>query len=74
MVSRSFQCGARLPDGSRCDATVSVKDAKHIYREDFADGGFEQILDEIHYAMECPRCGPWKRVETVHISREMAQV
>jgi hypothetical protein len=24
--------------------------------------------------MECPRCGPWKRVETVHMSRGLAAV
>jgi hypothetical protein len=24
--------------------------------------------------MECPRCGPWKRVETVHMSRGLAVV
>jgi hypothetical protein len=51
-----------------------VIDARYVYRDEFTEGRFEQILDEIHYTMECPRCGRWKRVETVHMSRELCEV
>jgi len=73
MSSRPFQCGARLPDGRRCDALAAVIDTEHIYREDFVDDGFEQIVDEIRYTMECPRCGPWKRIESKHMSRDLCE-
>jgi hypothetical protein len=29
------------------------------------------VVDEVEYTMECPRCGPWKRVKTVHQSRTL---
>jgi len=72
MFSKPFQCGAELPKGRRCDELAKVTDAQHIYREDSVQGRFEQILDEVHYTMECPKCGPWKRVETVHMNRTFA--
>ena len=37
-------------------------------------GRFEQIVDEIEYTMECPRCGRSKRIESMHVSRELAEV
>jgi hypothetical protein len=74
MMSRPFKCGARLPDGRKCDALAVVTDAEHIHHDDFAEGGFEQIVDEIRYTMECPRCGPWKRIESMHLSRELCEV
>jgi hypothetical protein len=73
MSSRPFKCGARLPDGTKCDALAIITDAEHIYREDCACGGFEQIVDEIEYTMECPRCGPWKRIESMHSSRDLCE-
>ena len=74
MISRPFKCGALLRNGRTCEELASVIDAEYIYREDFTEGHFEQILDEIHYTMECPKCGPWKRVETVHMCRGFAEV
>jgi hypothetical protein len=53
---------------------ASVIDADYVYREEFSEGRFEQILDETHYTMACPTCGPWKRVETVHVSRGVTAV
>lgn len=73
MFSQPFKCGAVLPNGRRCEQLARVVGADYVYREEFTEGRFEQILDEIHYTMECPRCGPWKRVETVHMSRELAE-
>jgi hypothetical protein len=29
------------------------------------------VVDEVEFTMECPRCGPWKRIETVHQSRTL---
>ncbi len=74
MFSKPFKCGAVLPNGRRCEELANVIIADYVYREEFSEGRFEQILDEIHYTMECPKCGPWKRVETVHVSRGLAAV
>jgi hypothetical protein len=71
---KMFKCGAVLPDGCRCEEVASVIDADYVYREEFSEGRFEQILDEIRYTMVCPRCGPWTRVETVHVSRGLAEI
>jgi hypothetical protein len=43
-----------------------VIDAGFVYRKEFEGGRFEQVLDEVHYTMECPKCGRWKRVATAH--------
>jgi hypothetical protein len=51
MLSRPFRCGARLPDGRRCDALATVTDSEHTYHEDADEGGFEQIVDEVEYTM-----------------------
>jgi hypothetical protein len=69
MFSKPFKCGAVLPKGRRCEELARVIDADYVYREESGDGRFEQILDEVRYTMACPKCGPWKRVETVHVSR-----
>ena len=69
MFSKPFKCGAELPKGRRCDEWATVTDAEHIHQEDLVEGRFEQIVDEVHYTMECPKCGPWQRIETVHMNR-----
>ena len=69
MFSKPFQCGAELPKGRRCDALAKLIDVEHIHRAEFDDNRFELVVDEVELTMECPRCGPWKRVETVHMNR-----
>ena len=61
-----LQCGAKLGDGRKCEEIAEVVDAEFVYRKEFEGGRFEQILDEVHYTMECPKCGRWNRVETAH--------
>jgi hypothetical protein len=74
MFLEPFTCGAELPDGRRCDEAARITDAEYIYREEFIEGRFQQILDEIHYTLECPKCGEWKRIETVHMNKTSAHV
>ena len=61
-----LQCGAKLGDGRKCEEIAKVIDAEFVYRKEFEGGRFEQILDEVHYTMECPKCGRWNRVATAH--------
>ena len=63
-----IECGAELGNGRKCEEIANVIDAEFIYREEIEEGRFEQVLDELHYTMECPKCGRWKRVETAHSS------
>ena len=69
MFSKAFPCGATLPQGRQCDQLASITDAEYIHREELIEGEFELMLDEVRYTMECPKCGPWKRVELVHMNR-----
>jgi hypothetical protein len=71
MFSKPFPCGAALPKGRRCNALANVIDVEHTHRAELDDDRFELVVDEVEYTMECPRCGPWKRIETVHQSRTL---
>jgi len=73
MFSQPFQCGAELPKGRRCEEWAKLTDAQYVHHQDVVEGRFEQILDEVQYTMECPRCGPWHRVVTVHVNRPAAK-
>jgi hypothetical protein len=66
MFLEPIQCGAELGDGRKCEEIAKVIDAGFVYRKEFEGGRFEQVLDEVHYTMECPKCGRWKRVATAH--------
>ena len=72
MFLESIKCGAVLGDGRKCQEIANVIDTEFIYREEFEEGKFEQILNEIHYTMECPKCGQWTRAATVHSNRTFA--
>ena len=73
MFSKSFPCGAVLPQGDRCEEIATVVDIDHIHHEDFVEGRFEQVVDEVQYKMRCPKCGPWQRVESKHRNRTFAE-
>ena len=60
------RCGAELGGGRRCDENAKVIDTEFVYREEFEDGRFEQVVDEVYYTMECPKCGTWTRAEAMH--------
>jgi hypothetical protein len=66
MFSKPFPCGARLPRGRRCDALAQVIDVEQTHRAEFDEDRFSLVTDEVEFTLECPRCGQWKRVETVH--------
>ena len=66
MFLEPMQCGAELGDGRKCEEIAKVIDAEFVYRKELEEGRFEQVLDEVHYTMECPKCGRWKRVATAH--------
>ena len=61
-----MQCGAELGGGRKCEEIAKVIDAEFVYRKELEEGRFEQVLDEVHYTMECPKCGRWNRVATAH--------
>jgi hypothetical protein len=69
MFSKPFPCGAALPKGQHCDSLAKVIDLAHTHRTEFDDDRFELVVDEVEYTIECPKCGSWKRVQTVHQSR-----
>src|SRR5438128_300466 len=66
MFLEPIQCGGELGDGRKCEESAKVIGTEFVYREELEEGRFEQILDEIHYTMECPKCGQWKWTATVH--------
>lgn len=72
MFLEPTKCGAEFGNGTKCREIANVIDAEFIYRGEFESGRFEQVLDEIHYTMECPKCGQWTRVATVHSNRTFA--
>ena len=74
MFPEPIKCGAELGGGRKCDEIAKVVDIGFIYREEFEEGRFEQVLDEAHYTMECPKCGRWTRAETVHSNRTYSAV
>jgi hypothetical protein len=74
MFLEPIECGAELGDGRKCKELAQVIDTEFIYRKEFEEGRFEQVLDEIRYTMECPKCGQWKWIATVHSSRTFAAV
>jgi len=55
------KCGAELGAGRKCDENAKVIDTEFVYREEFEDGRFEQVVDEVYYTMKCPKCGTWTR-------------
>ena len=67
-IGNNIECGANLGGGRKCKETATVIDTEVNYRKEFADGGFEQVVDEVYYTMECPKCGTWSRAETMHSS------
>ena len=73
MVLEPITCGAELGDGRTCEEIAKVIGTEFIYREEFEEGKFAQVLDEIHCTMECPKCGRWTRSATVHSNRVMSQ-
>ena len=66
MFLEPMQCGAELGDGRKCEEIAKVIDAERLYRQELEEGRFEQVLEEEHYTMECPKCGRWHRVATAH--------
>ena len=66
MFLEPMQCGAELGDGRKCEEIAEVVDAEFVYRKEIEEGCFEQVLDEVHYTMECPKCGRWNQVATAH--------
>ena len=66
MFLDAIQCGAELGNGSKCEETANVVDLEFIYRKEIEEGRFQQVVDEIRYTMECPKCGRWTRVKTAH--------
>jgi hypothetical protein len=72
MFLGSFINGEELPERPLCDDAARIIDVEYTYRKEFIGGRFQKILDEVHYTMECPKCGKWKRVETVHMDLSAA--
>ena len=66
MFLEPMQCGAELGNGRKCEEIAKVVDAEFVYRKELEEGRFEQVLDQVRYTMECPKCGRWKRVATAH--------
>lgn len=54
---QSIICHAELPDGSWCDGLATVTAARFVYKLELIDGHDEQVLSEVVYAIDCPKCG-----------------
>ena len=72
MFLQPIQCGAELGGGRQCREVAHVIDTKITYQEDFEEGKFEQLLDEVQNTMECQKCGKWTRITTVHANHTFA--
>lgn len=66
MFLETIYCGAELGNGRKCEEIATVIDEERVYRKELEEGRFEQVLEEEHYTMECPKCGRWQRVATAH--------
>ena len=65
-IEPTIKCGADWGGGETCQEFAHVIDTELIYREEFEDGRFQQVVDEVYVTIECPKCGTWTRAETVH--------
>jgi hypothetical protein len=72
MFRELIKCGAELGGGRKCEEIANVIGTEFIYRDEFDAASFEQVLDRIHYTMECPKCGQWKWTATVYSNRAFA--
>jgi hypothetical protein len=65
VVPRPVKCGAKLPDGGKCDQHALVTNARYIYnRKPAIDSDRDDpILVEIHYSALCPVCGERMLIE-----------
>jgi hypothetical protein len=68
------QCGGELGGGRQCEGTADVIGTEFTYREEFEEGKFEQVLDNVHYTMECPKCGQWTWTAIAHSNRTYSTV
>ena len=50
-------CHAERADGTYCDGVAAVTAARFVYKYELIDGQDEQILNEVDYAIDCPKCG-----------------
>jgi hypothetical protein len=72
LLQPTTKCGANLGGGKKCEENAKVIDTAIVYRKEFDDQGFEQIVDEVCYTMECPKCGTWTRAATMHSTSTFA--
>ena len=54
---QSIICNAELDDGSQCDGVADVTAARFVYQREIIDGQEDQVLSEVVYAIDCPKCG-----------------
>ena len=66
LIEPTIECGAQLGGGRTCKELAKVIDTEITYREEFKAGRFEQVVDEVYYTMECPKCGTWTRAAAMH--------
>jgi hypothetical protein len=61
---QQITCTNALSAGGPCGEQATLLNTQFIYRQEYTDGQFEQILSEIHYNIECPNCGRYTRMES----------
>ena len=61
---QQITCSNELPGGTRCGETAKLVSTQFVYRQEFIEGQFDQILSEIHYNINCPKCGQYTLVTT----------
>lgn len=61
---KQILCQAEKDDGTRCDGLAEMTSARFIYKRKLIDGREEEVLSEIDYAIDCPKCGKRTIVDT----------
>ena len=67
MAATTVECDARDSQGRPCGAIALVTKVhyKYVPHRTGSSGEVEQVLEETHYDIECPKCGPRRQVQKV---------
>jgi hypothetical protein len=64
MIPQTRICNAVLADGTKCQESANVHNISYIYEaNENASGVTDKALTEVHYDLQCPKCGRRTHVE-----------
>jgi len=71
---QQITCTNELPGGTRCGKPAQLVSTQFVYRQQYIEGQFEQILSEVHYNIKCPHCGQYTLVKTGGAVEEISDI